>query len=100
MHQFINNVYEIIESKIEKNLNSLSKRVLVDLPETSITPDEFMARQIACIKKKSGFVQTKNIEVEEAVKELIHTIVEYSRDPEVKPVSEEVVSNLSKYYNW
>ena len=52
------------------------------------------------IKHESLKQKSKNIEVEEAIKDLIQTICSYNLDKHIEVISAEEIQKLSKYYNW
>jgi predicted metal-dependent hydrolase len=83
-------------------LKSLSKTVLVDLPQDAKTfsLEEFVQMQEDWIRVESQKLKSKNIEVEGAVEDLIQTICSYNLDKHVEAISAEEIQKLSKYYNW
>ena len=102
LEQLIININDIMENRIENNLKTLSKTVLVDLPQDAHTfsLDEFVEMQEKWIKHESLKLKSKNIEVEGAVEDLIQTICSYNLDKHVEAISAEEIQKLSKYYNW
>jgi dynein heavy chain len=70
------NINDIMENRIENNLKSLSKTVLVDLPAGSSTFSlaEFVDMQEDWIETASKKLRSKNFEVEGAVEDLLQTI--------------------------
>jgi dynein heavy chain, axonemal len=68
-----------MENRIENNLKSLSKTVLVNLPQDAqtFTLDDFVEMQEAWIREESQKLKSKNQEVESAVEDLIQTICSY-----------------------
>lgn len=102
MEQLIININDIMENRIENNLKSLSKTVLVNLPQDAqtFTLDDFVEMQEAWIRDESQKLKSKNQEVESAVEDLIQTICSYQLDQHVEPISAEEIQKLSKYYNW
>ena len=91
-----------MENRIENNLKSLSKTVLVNLPQDAqtYTLDDFVEMQEEWIREESEKLKSKNYEVEGAVEDLIQTICSYQLDQHVEPISAEEIQKLSKYYNW
>ena len=91
-----------MENRIENNLKSLSKTVLVNLPQDAqtFTLDAFVEMQEDWIREESQKLKSKNQEVESAVEDLIQTICSYQLDQHVEPISAEEIQKLSKYYNW
>jgi len=102
LEQLIININDIMENRIENNLKSLSKTVLVNLPQDAqtFTLDDFVEMQEAWIREESQKLKSKNQEVESAVEDLIQTICSYQLDQHVEPISAEEIQKLSKYYNW
>ena len=82
MEQLIININDIMENRIENNLKSLSKTVLVNLPQDAqtFTLDDFVEMQEAWIRDESQKLKSKNQEVESAVEDLIQTICSYQLD--------------------
>ena len=62
-----------MENRIENNLKSLSKTVLVNLPQdaSTFTLDDFVEMQEEWIKHEAEKLKSKNYEVEGAVEDLI-----------------------------
>jgi dynein heavy chain len=102
LEQLIININDIMENRIENNLKTLSKTVLVNLPQESstYTLDDFVEMQSEWIAVESKKLRSKNYEVEGAVEDLIQTICSYQLDQHVEPISAEEIQKLSKYYNW
>ena len=73
LEQLIININDIMENRIENNLKSLSKQVLVDLPQSAktFTLDEFVEMQEEWIREVAMQLKSKNFEVEGAVEDLI-----------------------------
>lgn len=71
----VNNINDIIENRIEKNLKIVSKTLLVKLPDTSsITVSEFVDLQHVHVSLQSSLLQDKNTEIELAVDDLVTKI--------------------------
>lgn len=102
LEQLIININDIMENRIENNLKTLSKTVLVNLPQEAqtYTLDDFVEMQSEWIAVESKKLRSKNYEVEGAVEDLIQTICSYQLDQHVEPISAEEIQKLSKYYNW
>jgi len=79
LEQLIININDIMENRIENNLKSLSKTVLVNLPQDAktYTLEEFVEMQEEWIRVESQKLKSKNYEVEGAVEDLIQTICSY-----------------------
>jgi dynein heavy chain len=102
LEQLIININDIMENRIENNLKTLSKTVLVNLPQSAktFTLEYFVEMQEEWIREVSQQLKSKNFEVEGAVEDLIQTICSYQLDQHVEPISAEEIQKLSKYYNW
>jgi len=100
LEELVENINDIIENRIEKNLKIVSKTLLVDLPDAeSFTVEEFVKMQEKHIARQSTLLQGKNLEVEFAVKDLIKTISSYRLDGHVDSVADEEINKLKKHYN-
>lgn len=93
LEQLIININDIMENRIENNLKTLSKTVLVNLPQDAqtYTLDEFVEMQEEWIAVESKKLRSKNYEVEGAVEDLIQTICSYQLDQHVEPISAEEI---------
>jgi len=93
LEQLIININDIMENRIENNLKSLSKTVLVNLPvdANTFTLEEFVDMQEEWIREESQKLKSKNYEVEGAVEDLIQTICSYQLDQHVEPISAEEI---------
>jgi dynein heavy chain len=82
LEQLIININDIMANRIENNLKSLSKTVLVNLPQDAqtFTLDDFVEMQEDWIREESEKLKSKNYEVEGAVEDLIQTICSYQLD--------------------
>ena len=85
---------------MEKNLRIGSRTLLVDLPaDESFTVMDFVAMRKSHIGEKGGILQGKNVEIENAVDDLVAIITSYQVDPHIDPVSEEEIHILREFYN-
>lgn len=100
LKELVNNINDIIENRVEKNLKVVSKTLLVDLPEhNSFTVSEFVSMQQSHIGARSRLLQGKNTEIEHAVDDLIQKIVSYKLEGPFDVVSQEDVHKLRQHYN-
>ena len=102
LEQLIINVNDIIQNRIENNIDNISKTVLVNLPVSSktFTLDEFVEMQEECVKKESKKLKSKNFEVEAAVEDLIKIVCLYKLMENVTPISEDEIIKIQEYYGW
>ena len=77
----VKNTNDIIDKRIEANLKSVSKTMLVYLPnDRSFTYDEFVGTQVSHIKRHLPQLSESNREIERAVNDLLKLVREYPRD--------------------
>lgn len=102
LESLIINVNDIIENRIENNIDNISKTVLVDLPVSSrtFTLDEFVEMQEDCVNKESQKLKSKNFEVESAVEDLIKLVCLYKLHEHVSPIDENEIIKIQDYYGW
>lgn len=100
LEELVTNINDIIENRIEKNMRIVSKTMLVDLPvDQSFSLDEFVSMQATNIKRAGALLQGKNIEVENAVEDLLKIIMQYPLDSHIESVSNDEAMKLKKHYN-
>ena len=102
LEQLIIGINDIIENRIENNLKAISKVILVEMPEDNHTysQDEFVELQQTSAKLQTDLLTCKNIEVENAVDDLLDLICGYPLDSHVGTINPEEITKLKKYYNW
>ena len=97
--ELVNNINDIIENRIEKNLKVVAKSVLVDIPtDRSTLLNEFVALQEEKIAQQSKILHGKNVEIENAVNDLIKLVQSYPLDPHIEPVSHVEIERVKKEY--
>ena len=100
LEELVNNINDIIENRIDKNLRTVTQMMLVDLPaDKSFSLEDFVMTQEAFSQKKAANLQGKNVEIENAVDDLVAIITSYQVDPHIDPVSEEEIHILREFYN-
>ena len=100
LEELVININDLIENRIEKNLKTVSKSLLVSLPaDESFTLEDFVAMQEVYIARKAELLQGKNVQVENAVHDLIGLIKSYPLDPHISPVRQEDADRLITHYN-
>ncbi|RHY37518.1 hypothetical protein DYB25_000117 [Aphanomyces astaci] len=100
LEELVTNINDIIENRVEKNLRIVSKTMLVDLPiDQSFSLDEFVTMQSNNIRRAGALLQGKNIEIENAVEDLLKIITQYPLDSHIESVSAEEAMKLKKHYN-
>ena len=100
LQELVGNINDIIENRIEKNLKLVSKVLLIDLPEkASFTVSEFVSMQRSHISEKSRLLQGKNLEIENAVDDLLMKITSYDFESPHESVTDKDVEKLRDHYN-
>lgn len=100
LEELVTNINDIIENRIEKNMRIVSKTMLVDLPvDQSFSLDEFVTMQGSNIKRAGALLQGKNVEIENAVEDLLKIIMQYPLDSHIEGVSNDEAMKLKKHYN-
>jgi dynein heavy chain, axonemal len=99
LEELISNVNDIIENRIEKNLKVVSKMLLVDLPDSSLTLDDFVDSQRQHTAVQSEGLQAKNIEVESAVRDLSALIAAHPLDPHIAPPDPAELIQITVHYD-
>lgn len=81
LEELINNVYDIIENRIEKNLKVVAKASLVHLPtDQSFALDDFVRMQEKHVGSVTLLLSAKNVEIENAVEDVLRLLCEYTLD--------------------
>eukprot|EP00937_MAST-01D_sp_MAST-1D-sp2_P000239 g239.t1 len=102
LEELINTMNDIVENRIDKNLKSLSRMELVDLPANeSFTLDGFVSRQERHVESITEQRSGKNTEIENAVEDLISLVTAFPLDhgSETDGVSDDDVQALRDHYN-
>lgn len=100
LDELVTNVNDVIENRIELNLKIISKEKLVDLPEgTSMELHEFVDAQKQHTSQSRHLINSKNIEVERAVEDLLTMVQSHVVDPHIAPVAEEDLVRMKAHYN-
>jgi dynein heavy chain len=100
LEELINNINDIVESRIEKNLKVLTRTLLVDLPTNeAFALDEFVSLQERHVKKMSAVQMGKNVEVENAVEDLVTIVTSFPLEDGIDGVSKSEVVRVRTHYN-
>ncbi|KAL3815567.1 hypothetical protein ACHAXA_000299 [Cyclostephanos tholiformis] len=100
LQELVSSINDIIENRVEKNLKVVSKTLLVDLPEnSSFTVSDFVIKQQSHIAVQSRLLQGKNMEIENAVTDLIQRITTYQFESQNETVPEKDATKLRNHYN-
>jgi len=85
LDELVSKVNDIIENRIESNIKLISKTSFVDLPDNeTFTLEQFVGLQEKVTKRKTKFIEAKNVEVERAVSDLITSVQNTTLDVAVQ----------------
>ena len=98
--EVMHKISELVDVRIEKNLRSISKLLLVDISaESTFTLDQFVTMQEKVTRRKVQMMDAKNLEVERAVNDLIDLIRNYPLgDTKPDPDYDESASKIREHY--
>lgn len=89
----------IIEHRIERNLKLVSMTVLVSFPESgTVTTDDFFREVEAFCRAQTLVIQTKNVEVESAVDDLLSIVSHYPIDKDLFALSDDAARSVKRHY--
>lgn len=92
-------VNDILDNRVEKNVKIVSNSSLVVLPQDrSFSLDEFIHTEEAHVRQQTALMQSKNAEVESAVNDLLTLVTSYNLDPAAGAIDEREVVRLWEYY--
>lgn len=102
LEQLICGVNDIMESLVDENLKLVSRVLLADLPEDNrlVSLDDFVDIQERHVRRTTEWLVAKNQETEEAVNDMLGTIVAFPLDPHVRGISESEIIKVKAHYNW
>lgn len=103
LERLIGIVEDYIENRIESNLKTVSKTLLVCLPKNgqTVSLSEFVDMQERLVCESTSFLVSKSGELETAVNDLLGVIVAYRIDSAaIAPVPESELVKLKAHYNW
>lgn len=81
LEELINNVFDAIENRIEKNLKVVAKAALVHLPtDQSFALDDFVRAQEKHVASVTLLLGAKNVEIENAVEDVLRLLCDYTLD--------------------
>eukprot|EP00931_Biecheleriopsis_adriatica_P081368 TRINITY_DN5469_c0_g1_i1.p1 TRINITY_DN5469_c0_g1~~TRINITY_DN5469_c0_g1_i1.p1 ORF type:complete len:4656 (-),score=1282.68 TRINITY_DN5469_c0_g1_i1:88-14055(-) len=102
LEQLVMAVNDLMESRIDANLKAVSNVLLVNLPDDQelVTLDEFVEMQEKHVRATTEFLVAKNIEIENAVNDMLGMIVGFELEPHVPAVTESEIIKVKAHYNW
>ncbi len=100
LEEIVMKINDIVEHRIQKNLKMISRTVLVSLPsERTVMLDEFVAMQEAAVKACTQNLSMKNLEIENAVADLIAIVTNaQALDSSIPPVNQVDIEALHAHF--
>jgi len=97
----ISKINDLIENRVELNLKTISRTLLVDIKsESTFTLEQFVIMQEKVTKRKTVLMDAKNLEVERAVEDLINVVVSFPMDEGSCPnVADDTIQKLRDHYS-
>ena len=100
LEDLITKVNDLVENRIKKNLKLISRCVLCSLPtDHAVTLDEFVIMQETTVKAATTLLSMKNVEVENAVSDLLGILQSTPIDPSIIPPSDEDCKLMEGHFN-
>jgi dynein heavy chain len=102
LEQLVMTVNDLMENRIDANLKTVSNVLLVNLPEELelVTLEEFVDMQERHVRATTDFLVAKSLEIENAVNDMLGTMVAFEFDPHVPAVTESEIIKVKAHYNW
>ncbi|CAK0855452.1 unnamed protein product [Prorocentrum cordatum] len=102
LEQLVMTVNDLMENRIDANLKLVSNVLLVNLPEEQelVTLEEFVDMQERHVRSTTDFLVAKSLEIENAVNDMLGTMVAFEFDPHVPAVTESEIIKVKAHYNW
>ncbi|RYE84765.1 MAG: hypothetical protein EOO65_01700, partial [Methanosarcinales archaeon] len=89
-----------MENRIENNLRTIARTLLVDLPQDkSFTLDEFVSKQREHIRRQADELESKNLEMERAVRDILDLARSYRVESGVPLLSDAECACLVEHYD-
>lgn len=83
LDELVTSINDIIDNRIEHNLKLVSRCMLMDLSMSIVSLETFVKCQEVHIEKIAVLLQGKNVEIENAVDDLIHAINSFPLEPSI-----------------
>ena len=100
LEDLVTKINDIVENRIQKNLKQISRTVLVSLPsERAVALDEFVQMQEMSVKAATTLLTMKNIEVENAVEDLVAMLNSTVIDSAVQKVDQQDVIEMQNHFS-
>jgi dynein heavy chain len=101
LEEIVIKINDIVDNRIQKNLKLISRTILVSLPnERAVTLEEFVGMQESSVKAFTFQLSMRNLEVENAVGDLISTISSSSNiDATIPPVNKDHIEEVHAHFS-
>jgi dynein heavy chain len=100
LEDLVTKINDIVENRIQKNLKQISRTVLVSLPSERTLPlDEFVLIQETSVKNSTNLLAMKNIEIENAVHDLVAVLNSTSVDSTVDAIDDNDVVDMQNHFS-
>jgi len=100
LEDLVTKINDIVENRIQKNLKQISRTVLVLLPsERAVALDEFVQMQEMSVKAATHTLTMKNVEVENAVMDLVTILNATTVDAAVQKVDQRDIIDMQNHFS-
>jgi dynein heavy chain len=100
LEDLVTKINDIVENRIQKNLKQISRTILVSLPEArTLALDEFVLMQEMSVKQSTNLLAMKNIEVENAVNDLVNVLNSTATDFAVEKGDPEDIVEMQNHFS-
>ncbi|PFH32514.1 putative dynein gamma chain, flagellar outer arm [Besnoitia besnoiti] len=102
LEQLVVTVNDIVENRIDGNLQALSRVMIVQLPApgATISLQSFVDMQDAHVKQTAAHLNGRSVEIESAVYDLVRASLACPLEKDVEPVHQEDILKIKKQYQW
>jgi dynein heavy chain len=100
LEEMVVKINDIVENRVQKNLKQISRVVLVSLPnERTVTLEEFVQMQELSVRSSTYQLAMRNLEVENAVGDLLAIISSSQIDTSIEPVSQGDIDEVHAHFS-
>jgi dynein heavy chain len=102
LEQLVMTVNDLMENRIDANLKTVSRMLLVDFPDEStlVSLDDFVEIQERHVRDATSLLVAKSQEIETSVNDMLGLVVACPLDSHVRGVSESEIIKVKAHYNW
>ena len=100
LEDLVTKINDIVENRIQKNLKQISRTILVSLPEgRTLALDEFVLMQEQSVKVATNLLAMKNVEIENAVNDLVTVLHATALDMAVETENSDDVVEMQNHFS-